>query len=616
MPKIRQYTQQTSAQGGISTRQATAGDFGANGFGELADAVNQIQQVQQKKQSRIDTIQRVRALNEYDTYARDQLTKIQSEQDFTDPQVLSTYGEMLAEKRDELLQGHGGSEDSRLQLNAMLEQARGSHAGTASTTAIASQKALVNDHMSSVGKTLSSTASTSPDLLLEHLASWDAEVDQMSGALTEEEQTAQRLTGRGEILKSGVQTMMIQGDLDQVEQLLASKVAVESLSAEDMRSMKLQIVKKRREKEIESNKGLAKLQETAQILGVPVEQITQEQRLRIAGLSPKDGSQTFADKVADAENVLGRPLTDAERQNIIGLESSQPDFGKGITGQSLNILNDSANAVAYGVADEREVTLFESALNEYMAPQQYKDPQTGDIQTIRRTPARHILEAARRAGIPIPGGQATTGENIEQTPEVSTDKFLDLSGNAPVVQKEETLWSAVGAGNVTGPLPAIRQQVGRLPIVGESIGGKIGSGSANRARTMIPALQNRLVNVFQNNPRYAEGERVNIKEEISIQPSLIDNPTAYKERLLAVDDQLIARYNNAIKNTTDMKLDAEYRMQAMRVAVGIQQFRERLGIPPRVKTVDEAMSFPPGSIIIGPNGKEYRIPERGQNAGE
>jgi len=616
MPKIREYTQQTTAQGSIGGRQATAQDFGASPFGDMADAVNQIQQVQQKKQSRIDTIQRVRALNEYDTFARDNLTKIQAEQDFIDPQVLSSYGEALAEKRDELLQGHGGSGDSRLQLEAMLEQARGSHAGTASKTAIQSQKALINDHISSVRKTLSSQAGVSPDLIMEHMSSWDAEVDQMSGALSEEEQTAHRLTGRGEILKSGVQTLLIQGDLSQVDQLLSSPLVIDSMSASDMRSMKLQVVKKRRENEIENNKGLQKLQETAQILGVPVEQITQDQRLRLAGLAPTAGPQSYADKVRDAETVLGRQLTQDEKQNIVGLESSQPDFGKGIIGQSLNILNDSANAVAYGLADEREVTMFESALNEYMKPQQYKDPQTGDIQTIRRTPARHILEAARRAGIPIPGGQAATGEQVEQTPEVATDKFLDLSGEAPTVPPEETLWAAAGAGNVTGPLPAIRQQVGRLPVVGENIGGMIGSGAANRARTMIPALQNRLVNVFQNNPRYAEGERVNIKEEISIQPSLIDNPTAYKERLLAVDDQLVARYNDAIKNTSDMKLDAEYRMQAMRVAVGIQQFRERLGIPPRVKTVDEAMSYPPGSIIIGPNGKEYRIPERGQNAGE
>jgi uncharacterized protein YaaQ len=614
MPKIREYTQQTTAQGGINTRRATAEDFGANPFGDMANAVNQIQQVQQKKQSRLDTIQRVRALNEYDTFARDQLTQMQAEQDFTDPSVLSSYGEALAEKRDELLQGHGGSEDSRLQLNAMLEQSRGSHAGIASKTAIESQKALVNNHISSVRKTLADTSAKSPDMILEHMASWDAEVDQMSGALTEEEQTAHRITGRGEILKSGVQTLMIQGDLDQVEQVLTSKVAVESLPAADMRSLKLQVVKKRRENEIESNKGLQKLQETAQILGVSVDQITPEQRLRLAGLAPKEGATTFADKVADAEAVLGRPLNESERQNIIGLESSQPDFGRGITGQSLNILNDSANAVAYGLADEREVTMFESALNEYMKPQQYKDPQTGDIQTIRRTPARHILEAARRAGIPIPGGQVATGETPEQTPEVATDKFLDLSGEN--TYEGPSVWQSAGAGDVTGPIPAAREFVGRIPGVGGALGEVVGSRQVVLAREQIATLQRQLVTSLQQNPRFAVGEMERIEEVVTIEPSLMDNPTAYKQRLLARDIDLERLYNDAMKNSTDMRADAEFRKQNLRAAIRIQQFRERVGVPPRVKTVDEALSYPPGSIVIGPNGKEYRIPERGQNAAE
>lgn len=41
MPKIRQYTQQTTAQGGISTRRATGADFGPD-FGEIGQAIDQV----------------------------------------------------------------------------------------------------------------------------------------------------------------------------------------------------------------------------------------------------------------------------------------------------------------------------------------------------------------------------------------------------------------------------------------------------------------------------------------------------------------------------------------------------------------------------------------------
>jgi hypothetical protein len=113
---------------------------------------------------------------------------------------------------------------------------------------------------------------------------------------------------------------------------------------------------------------------------------------------------------------------------------------------------------------------------------------------------------------------------------------------------------------------------------------------------------------LQNSPRYAEGEREAIRADIDLDPKFIDTPQAFRERVIAVDKALAIRERNAYENARSDRISLEERRHAMNVFNGIVQFRRALGVPPTVKSPDEARRLGPGVEFITPDGRIMRNP--------
>ena len=56
------------------------------------------------------------------------------------------------------------------------------------------------------------------------------------------------------------------------------------------------------------------------------------------------------------------------------------------------------------------------------------------------------------------------------------------------------------------------------------------------ASAMITDMSNRIVNVLQESPRFAETERAMIKKDLDISPELFTNKSAFINRVIALDN--------------------------------------------------------------------------------
>lgn len=94
MPKIRQYTQQTTAQGGISTRQATASDFGfGDALRQVGESIDQYQEKQKNQEVEDAQLKMVQARQQWsETYLKRKAE--------TPPGDLSMAGTLRSEMND------------------------------------------------------------------------------------------------------------------------------------------------------------------------------------------------------------------------------------------------------------------------------------------------------------------------------------------------------------------------------------------------------------------------------------------------------------------------------------------------------------------------------------
>jgi hypothetical protein len=269
------------------------------------------------------------------------------------------------------------------------------------------------------------------------------------------------------------------------------------------------------------------------------------------------------------------------------------DFGSGLMGRSLSIITDDAPSFAAGLLDPNADRRYLAAVNQYTQPVTAPNPDTGVLETRSPTLPQFVVEALQRRGLEVPNSKPPgIMEGAGRTPSQGT---TTLTGGKTIFEL---------AGKVTGPVPAAMDALGKVPIVGEFIN----SPEMTQARNAITASRRDYIKSMQNNPKYAEGERKAIEDETNIDFSIIDTPAAFKNRLIGIDDALAVRESNSLKTAQNKNVPVEERKQALATFNTIQNFRLTLGVPPRVKSVEEVKKLPAGSPFIDPYGVIRRAP--------
>jgi len=525
-----------------------------NGMGALSQSVGQVaqsmSQAVERIQNRQDAVQRARDFSVYQERVNTEFRRISTEDDISKPEVMRGFGQFASDLQNELLSNHPGSEESKAKLFERTESERAKVIDIAAQSSLTVGKKLVAD---TLGNKLSGAVAKvrqDPRQLSAAMDTLDADVADMAGAMPPEEERAFKEKARASLVESSFDYFIERGQIKDAEQLLTETPGVaEALGPDATRKLFDRIGQARAAQSKARNEQTVK--------GIPVSiynGLTADQQLKALGVAPGDSSA----------------------------------FGDSVPGLTLNMFAEKAPAFANRTLSPIEDRQFIAAVTNYIQPRQYQDPTTGLMQTVRNELPSYVRDAMRVRGVHL----AVT----EPPPPVHAAPKRGDGGAAsggPTGKDGKTVFEM--ADSLTGPIARAKSAVGGLPIVGG------GFPEETESQQYVLQMQRDLILTLQNNPHYVEGERKAIEKDIEIAGKVMDNPQAFRQRLIGIDDALQKRFENAMKTASSTKVGKDKRVAAMNIANAIENFRANLA-PPRVNSPEEARSFakdnPPGTRFM------------------
>ena len=283
-------------------------------------------------------------------------------------------------------------------------------------------------------------------------------------------------------------------------------------------------------------------------------------------------------------------------------------FGKGLTGRSMEMFVQYAPLYAEGKLDPEAERYFLTAVKNYTQPtivtvtdpltqltsQQERRNELPDFVAtalqMRPPRAERALTAAPPAAQPgmpaaevmpsagAPAAQVTPVQPPEVMPFASATPADIPEEVAPMVQSapEATFFDLSASG--TGFVPVVVSGIARnVPI---SAAGRI-RPEFQQATGALESMRNRVVNALQENPRFPEGERKMILNELKIGPRVLANRESYINQLVALDNVFDGLAQRAISVANEPKTGLTNRRDAEKKLQDINQIRDLLGVQAR-----------------------------------
>lgn len=561
-----------------------------------------------RQQERTDAIARAEDFGKASNGVTEIFRTYESGRDLSNEADLLSFRDEMDKNINDALTKHQGSSDSRAKLQVQLQTLKTGLSDRAAVMSTIIGREKIERVTKSQFNFIVEDAVKNPGSLAERLTEIDRVVDDKKAGLPVGVEAKLRATGKETVALAVVQSFLDKGSPNAAEQLLQRHEFVGNLSPDAQRQIRSRIAVARHEEGKITRDAQQKLQSFKIIAG---RDPTDEERLRLAGIQPREGRQTLAQKIAELEGVTGKAASPEQIAKLAGAATPEDRmFGAGITGRALEIMTESAPTFSAGLTSEAEDRRFLAAITQYTQPKQIQNPDTGIMETTRPTLPVFVSEALQRRGFNLPSDQPAQMPAPSPAPTTQEQPSSLGTGQEQGGQAPRNLPTTSGktvfdlAGLITGPVPAAAEAASRTPLVGQVFR----APQITQARTFMSQAQRDLVRVLQNNPRFAEGERRAIEKEVDISPSVFDDPNAFKDRMIGVDDALSNRLKNALNTAQSNRVGKEERIQAMNIANAIVNFRELLGVPPRVKTVKDAEELMPGTLFIDPKGMVRRVP--------
>lgn len=206
---------------------------------------------------------------------------------------------------------------------------------------------------------------------------------------------------------------------------------------------------------------------------------------------------------------------------------------------------------------------------------------------------------------PVAGGRFLVDKITGTERPLTTSKASEtvtVKAKAPI----RTIWDMAEKG--TGPWSDI---LSKGSVVSGAVGGPVARETI-QARQSLRSSSAEFARAVKNNPRYAEGERKWILDEMGLLPTFFDNPKMLKERAIAIGDYLERRLDNERRAANDNTLPVAEQQAARSSVMEITNFLEVLGIPPKINNDEEyealKLKLKSGDEFIDPTGKVRRMP--------
>jgi hypothetical protein len=254
-------------------------------------------------------------------------------------------------------------------------------------------------------------------------------------------------------------------------------------------------------------------------------------------------------------------------------------------------LDENVGAFQAGILGGEGDQRFVTDVIEAYGPKQIRDPITGTIVNVPGTPAPPHIKAALNAR-----GLGHVLQPVTDDPSFQTG---DPDAPIPYLEEgQEGIWQLVP--KLAGPVAAVEGVVEGTPFFGGATEQDI-----TMAKQRVVNLRNSVVTALQNNPKFAEGEREAIKQELDILPGIWSNPENAMAKLIAMDSNLEDRQNAEFKTMNDKSLPADVRKGAASKFTLLTNVRSQLNLPPTVSP-EEVVNLAPGTVFITNDGRVMR----------
>lgn len=633
MAKLPLYEQQTS----VGSVRASAQDFGAGmaqATGEMGGVVNDIGMQMKRRQ---DVIERVQLMTEFDKFAQDALTTLNDTEDISSPATVEKYSAGLREKASEVVKRHGGTGQSRAELQAQIDNQVGQYTKSVTATQVKAQQQFIGTMVDQKANELAISAAFAPDKMGDLFADMDRTIDSMADAMSPGLAAQYKEAGRSRIATNAIQQLLVQGQAGTAKKLMESPEVGKYLGADAARKFAIDITVDQRKNELETQRQDKNVASWSQRMG---RNLTPEEVIKVRSM-PEKKDMTVADQIVEYELITGKPAPQSvvdQFYKVDGPGSGASMFGNSLQGRALSFVTENAVAYANGMLTPEQARIFEASAAEAYKPVMRPNPVTGQLEEVRPTIPNFVTQAMDQGGRayggmtltnrgaagnnPLPGqtvqltdstgrviGRSVVGPNgtwtiQDQNPQSAAPSGAPAGGVQPSPAGEKTIWEM--ADDISGPVPAAQNAAGRIPFVGGMLDG---GGEVAKNRSYVKTQVSQMVDALSINPRNPVALVEMIRKEIDVDPQIMDDPAAYRKRIEGVNRSLTERLIEETNAGNDPTLPAKTRQDALEVANTIRNFQQKL-MPPQVKNLKElqGLGLPPGSKFVDPNGVLRQVP--------
>jgi hypothetical protein len=346
--------------------------------------------------------------------------------------------------------------------------------------------------------------------------------------------------GNAKVYNNAFNSYFASGNLTEAKKLINSKDYRLSVDDAQYRASAKTLLDEEKSQRAGYDAGVKELQKQAAILGVPVSSFTPAERRIFSKLGSSNIKKTPAEKAAEwaRDNNIPPPpelvdswITGKEtvESRIIQTNAILKSLGQPpLNDVQLQRLNDAEKAAGKTSESERRMDFLIQNTGMYAAGQLSEqdmrrfemlaqEEQDSSVKTLTDSDG-NVVVVATPLNINIRAALDKQGFEVQEPGRVTEKQVLDY--RAPEVPESQTMFgmykAAVGVG------PGIMTAALNIPFLGENV-----SGESQIAQTAIRNSTRRLVTAMQNNPKFSDGERKAIEQELDLDPKTFTTAKAY-----------------------------------------------------------------------------------------
>ena len=231
---------------------------------EIAPAVNVLSEVARKQENRRDVVHSSGLINDRAKEYASELSRLNTEEDLSDENVLGNLGSFISKRNQETLQEHqkqGASPESLARLKLRLQDIESDVVGKASALSAKIGREKVNTRYKDSLSLLIQNASTDTSLenINKQFLNLDTHLSDIRGALDPTDEDSFRKAGREQIARGAIDSLIARGRIDTADSLLRDGGLVNELAPDVQREVNRKIETVRFAKE-EATREIARIE--------------------------------------------------------------------------------------------------------------------------------------------------------------------------------------------------------------------------------------------------------------------------------------------------------------------------------------------------------------------